>query len=332
MAFTEPFRIVFEAVVGRNSLGNIAVDDVSMARGVCPTSPQVAATSPGDCAFEDDECGWSNPQRRDDIDELDWERTEAAGGGRFPLSDHTTGREIGFYMQLSRDDVQRAGDRAFFVSREIEGSARPKCMSFWYYMHEPIVAATGPNLGKLAIWTRTVDRDDQLVTSPVWRLHNGHGPVWNYGQATVTTETNFQVIVEGVWGNNRASGFIAVDDITFYDGECSPVPEPADIVRAECTFDRDSCGWRNTSTTEKFDWRMATLTKRPANLPDKTYGAPSGYAYFDIFNTGSRSTKVKMISPTIQPGAHDRMCFSFWFAAFGAGDSTSLSILREEVG
>ena len=33
---------------------------------------------------------------------------------------------------------------------------------------------------------------------------------------------------------------------------------------------------------------MATLTKRPANLPDKTYGAPVGYAYFDIFNTGSR--------------------------------------------
>ena len=39
---------------------------------------------------------------------------------------------------------------------------------------------------------------------------------------------------------------------------------------------------------ESFDWRMATLTKRPANLPDKTYGAPVGYAYFDIFNTGSR--------------------------------------------
>ena len=39
---------------------------------------------------------------------------------------------------------------------------------------------------------------------------------------------------------------------------------------------------------ESFDWRMATLTKRPANLPDKTYGAPIGYAYFDIFNSGSR--------------------------------------------
>ena len=43
---------------------------------------------------------------------------------------------------------------------------------------------------------------------------------------------------------------------------------------------------------ETFDWRMATLTKRPANLPDKTYGAPVGYAYFDIFNTGSRCVMI----------------------------------------
>ena len=98
----------------------------------------------------------------------------------------------------------------------------------------------------------------------------------------------FQVIIEGIWGNNRASGHIAVDDVTFYDGVCQTVPQPAVVVKGECSFDRGACGWRNTSTAESFDWRMATLTKRPANLPDKTYGAPMGYAYFDIFNTGSR--------------------------------------------
>ena len=29
--------------------------------------------------------------------------------------------------------------------------------------------------------------------TPVWRLHNGHGPSWAYGQAQITTETDFQV-------------------------------------------------------------------------------------------------------------------------------------------
>ena len=32
---------MFEGVVGRNGLGNIAIDDVSIAPGVCPTAPQV---------------------------------------------------------------------------------------------------------------------------------------------------------------------------------------------------------------------------------------------------------------------------------------------------
>lgn len=328
IASTEPFRIVFEGVVGRNSLGNIAIDDISIAPGVCPTAPQVAATGPGDCSFEDDECGWSNPEKRDKVDELDWERMAASEGSRYPLTDHTTGSQNGFFMQVSRDSIQRAGDRAFLVSREMEGSSKPRCVSFWYYMYEPIVDTTGPNLGKLAIWTRTIDRQDRLVMTPVWRLHNGRGPSWQYGQAQVTTDTTFQVIIEGVWGNNRASGFLAVDDVTFYDGLCATVPEQAVIVKGECTFDRDSCGWKNTTTADNFDWRMATLTKRPANLPDKTYGAPVGYAYFDIFNTGSRSNRVKMISPTIPASNSGKMCFSFWFAAFGAGETTSLRIYK----
>ena len=87
-----------------------------------------------------------------------------------------------------------------------------------------------------------------------------------------------QVIIEGIWGNPQASGYIAENDVTFNDGECKVLPATANVVKGVCSVDRDSCGWRNTSTAETFDWRMATLTKRPAKLPDKTYGAPVGYA------------------------------------------------------
>ena len=48
-------------------------------------SPQVASSSAGDCAFEDDMCGWTNPGRADGLDEINWERLEAARGEpRFP--------------------------------------------------------------------------------------------------------------------------------------------------------------------------------------------------------------------------------------------------------
>ena len=79
-------------------------------------SPQVASASVGDCAFEDDYCGWSNPERSARVDELNWDRVEVrasaiddlslglsdstsgvsgGAGGGVPQSDHTTGTKDG---------------------------------------------------------------------------------------------------------------------------------------------------------------------------------------------------------------------------------------------
>lgn len=271
-------------------------------------SPQVASSSAGDCAFEDDMCGWTNPNRNDGIDEINWERLDArTGEARYPQTDHTTGDRQGYYISLERS-VQQPGDRGMLMSRELPGSSTTQCVSFWYFMYEPIVDNIGPNLGKLAVWIRTFDRNDNLVMTPIWRLQNGQGPAWKYAQAQIESETNYQIVIEGVWGNSRVSGYMAIDDVTFFEGACSSkfyikrlkgnlkfmpffastaLPDYATLIKAECTFDRDSCAWRNT-TTGDFEWRMASVARRPANLPDKTYGAPVGYAYFDIFNTGSR--------------------------------------------
>ena len=43
---------------------------------------EVAAPGPGDCAFEDDECGWNNPERREGVDELNWDRSTPTDGNR----------------------------------------------------------------------------------------------------------------------------------------------------------------------------------------------------------------------------------------------------------
>ena len=46
-------------------------------------------------------------------------------------------------LQVSRENIRSAGDRAFLVSREMDGTTRPRCMSFWFFMYEPIVDTTG---------------------------------------------------------------------------------------------------------------------------------------------------------------------------------------------
>lgn len=56
-------------------------------------------------------------------------------------------------------------------------------------------------------------------------------------------------------------------------------PNQAMPMATECNFDRDMCNWRNvanaTGVRQDNDWRLATAARRPANLPDHTFGAPS---------------------------------------------------------
>jgi hypothetical protein len=54
------------------------------------------------------------------------------------------------------------------------------------------------------------------------------------------------------------------------------IPSGAYIRVGECRFERDTCDWYNDTTQEKSSasWRLATVSRRPANLPDKTFGAP----------------------------------------------------------
>lgn len=75
-------KVVFEGIKGTSYTGDIAIDDVKIMNGSCPT--------PGDCSFDDGMCTWTN-SRTGDV--FDW----IIGGGGTPSfftgpsSDHTTG-------------------------------------------------------------------------------------------------------------------------------------------------------------------------------------------------------------------------------------------------
>ncbi|XP_066995484.2 MAM and LDL-receptor class A domain-containing protein 1 [Anabrus simplex] len=324
------FRIVFMGKVGKNNLGDIALDDLSLTTGSCPTAPQIAAATVGDCTFEVDECGWNNVATRERVDDIDWDRVSGQAT-RTSTHDHTLGSEKGFLMTLARNNVQRPGSRAWFMSQELKGSETARCLSFWFVLNEPFIDNTGPSLGALAVFTRTIDKNGNAVMTPVWRLYNHQGPEWRYAQALIQDINNHTVVIEGTWGSSRANGFIGFDDVTFFDGSCSTIPAAAFVRPGECRFERDTCDWYN-DTMEKSNaaWRLATVSRRPANLPDKTFGAPEGYIYFDLFNQNIGSNTARLVSATI-PGSEERqICFTFWFAAFGSGDSAELRVIRQD--
>ncbi|CAG2055387.1 unnamed protein product [Timema podura] len=180
--------------VGKNNLGDIALDDISLTFGSCPTTPQIAAATIGDCTFEIDECGWSNAAARERVDDIDWDRTSGQAT-RTSTHDHTMGSEKGFFMTLARSNVQRPGSRAWFASHKLKASSLPLCVSFWmrFVLNEPFIDNTGPSLGSLSVYVKMLDKNGNIQMEPIWRLYNHQGPEWRYAQALIQEINNDHV-------------------------------------------------------------------------------------------------------------------------------------------
>ncbi|XP_078033852.1 MAM and LDL-receptor class A domain-containing protein 1 [Augochlora pura] len=332
----DDFQLVFEASVGNTGMGDIAIDDISFAQGSCPISPQVAAPTPRDCSFEVDECDWINSR---DPDRVEWERVlfQVLGSRnqRKPYSNgYTINRRNEFFLGLGRPrggPRSSGGGTAQLVSREINGSEESVCITFWYLMFESYIDSSGPSLGVLRVSVQTTG-ESSTESRSIWQLYNNQGPTWNYAQISVTEKRNFNIVFEGTWGPNRASGSIGIDDISFYTGKCTVKPPSAAARPEDCSFEKGLCGWENITSSDNeraVTWQSAFLTHRPAQLLDKTFGATGDFIFFDIFTTNQKSTDVRLRSPIIQTSPDEEsVCFTFWFAAFGVEESTTLQVIK----
>lgn len=109
-------------------------------------------------------------------------------------------------------------------------------------------------------------------------------------------------------------------------------------VRGEdCSFEKGLCGWENVTSSgsdRSVTWQRAFFAHRPAQLLDKTFGASGDFVFFDIFSPNQKSRDVRLRSPLINssPDEEAVYCFSFWFAAFGVEESTSLRVVKVTIG
>ncbi|KAJ9586122.1 hypothetical protein L9F63_020234, partial [Diploptera punctata] len=271
------FQVVFEATVGNTGMSDIALDDITFVEGPCPASPQVASPKAQDCTFEVDECGWTNVPSSRGRDKIEWQRMPIRSQNiryrRRPSSNRQSGSNE-YFLNLGRKLLQPTGSTTQLVSPEFVASEEPRCLCFWYLMHEPFIDVSGPSLGVLRILL-LFGKSQTLI--PLWQLTNNQGPIWHYGQVPVLETRSYRkVVFEGIWGPNRASGTIAIDDVTLYEGECIEMPTHA-VVRAEdCSFERGICGWQNMSHADPNErlvsWQMAADMHRPNQLQDKTFG------------------------------------------------------------
>lgn len=70
----QTWQAIFEGeVLTQNADASVAIDDVSITRGLCP--------KPGDCTFENDLCGWINSDKNAEIDWLVGQGIHSFGTG-----------------------------------------------------------------------------------------------------------------------------------------------------------------------------------------------------------------------------------------------------------
>nr|XP_006814730.1 PREDICTED: uncharacterized protein LOC102808787 [Saccoglossus kowalevskii] len=207
-------HVTIEASGSEDTLGVIAIDDVVMLDGQCP-SLKFCGFEPalyGECDY--DVGGEDLPGR------FKWEMKEADKHKEGPGYDHTLGSQYGSYMFASVTADGLAGTlKAQLRSPTYSEFDTLKCLTFWYNMIEE-------DDGVLSVY---VD-DGNLFDDPweIWTMDSvTHNIFWNIGYAEFTPSAAYELIFEfevdrDMIGNTYYYD-IAVDDIMISDGECKDV-------------------------------------------------------------------------------------------------------------
>ena len=166
----------------------------------------------------------------------------------------------GYYIYIETSSPRRPNDTARIMSVKIPSSSQ-KCLQFWYHMY-------GLDVADLRVYIKK----GSSLGSPLWTRSGDQGNLWRHATVSVTSQTQFQVVFEGVRGQSY-KGDIALDDISLQDGKCPP--------QALCTFeDPGLCGWANIHG-DNFDWTRAngqTGSYGTGPLNDHSYGTKQGKA------------------------------------------------------
>ncbi|KAI4891478.1 hypothetical protein NFI96_023830, partial [Prochilodus magdalenae] len=309
----QPYRIVFSSQITLHSTSKsvfptVALDDITFLN--CETSYQPPALAIAGCSFEKDLCGWVQGSTED----LHWIRksgpTETVNTG--PAGDHTSSQ--GYYVYIESSTPNRKGQVAQLKSPLLPPAGeKGYCLKFWYHMF-------GATVGSLKLF---LQKTDSRKTALIWQRVGTQGDEWQLVQSHVTLQEVHQILIDASIGGE--AGDIALDDLSFTEGACSPT---GDL----CDFEEGICGWTQ-QTDDDLDWNRGSgndpvLNSEPSF--DHTSNTENGYYYC----IGADSSHVpghsaRMSSPLFAAG-HGQ-CIQLWYYLSGQEPGT-LNVYQEHLG
>ncbi|XP_067035363.1 MAM and LDL-receptor class A domain-containing protein 1-like [Acropora muricata] len=299
-------KIVFNATVGSSFTGDIAIDDVSVKPGLCPsgsTSPP-ATTSPSpprDCNFDSPSiCGYTQSTN----DTFNWSRQRGStlSSATGPSSDHTSGS--GYYMYIETSFPRRPGDYAVLSSPEYPFRG-VTCVAFYYHMY-------GTTIGNLTV---------TLNGRTLFSRSGNQGNAWLKAQVNTFNFGLHKVVFNATRGSSF-TGDIAIDDVSVKPGFCpsgstSPPATTSPSPPRDCNFDSPSiCGYTQ-STNDTFNWsRQRGSTLSSATGPSSDHTSGSGYYMYIETSSPRRPGDYAVLSSPEYP-FRGVTCVAFYYHMYG---------------
>ncbi|KAJ8022862.1 MAM and LDL-receptor class A domain-containing protein 2 [Holothuria leucospilota] len=285
------WRIIFEGSRGTDYTGDIAIDDISIIPGSCPSREL-------NCTFDYGTCGYSQMAE----DEFDWTRHQGAtpSSGTGPSGDHTTGTGYCMYIEATSREVNSTA--RLISSPQGATDDQGLCLSFFYHMY-------GATINTLNVYLSSGGNEGLIFT----RSHN-LGDNWWRATVQLRSSSTWRIIFEGRRGTDY-TGDIALDDISIFRGSCLS-------RELNCTFDYGTCGFSQMAEDD-FDWtRHQGATPSSGTGPSGDHTTGTGYCMYIEATSREVNSTARLISSPQNATDDQGLCLSFFYHMYGATINT----------
>ncbi|KAM4697166.1 apical endosomal glycoprotein [Rhinophrynus dorsalis] len=285
------YQLVFDAVRD-GAIGHIAVDDITLRSGSCPT--------PNQCSFEAGPCGFIS------MDSSTWKlhQNMQLNGQAGPLQDHTLQSITGHFMLVDTSAGALPREKSTVLSTGLYSAQPDKgCLSFWYQLG-------GNQAGTLNVDVQegSGKKKEKRRLLSISETSRGN---WHYKSVTFQTGTTWTLIFEAVGAGGEQS-FIALDDFHISYKPCHE--------EASCNFESSSCAWTNVRIplldTYDWDWTSGAEQTGQRSAPKKDHSLGTAEGHYMFVDTGvlhAEGSSAWLISEHLP--ATTGSCFTFWYRA-----------------
>jgi hypothetical protein len=174
----------YKAITGTDSMGDASIDDVIFTPGACKESASIGES----CTFIDYlQCGFT---QNNSVSTLKW--ITYSGSRAIPISyDHTTGTSLGSYIYIDLESEGENLNGRLYSPMYPSTMNQSYCMEFYYVL-------SGSN-NTFNVYTES----SSGTKRPIFTKNYDHDVIWNKGEATITTNNQFQIVFEIITGYLR---------------------------------------------------------------------------------------------------------------------------------